>query len=120
MITEKRTLKIGVEYNGQIHRELEVRPRLVKDLVSAGSSPLVEQNKNTYELCCLAAQIVRLGDIPAEEITGELLLEMHADDFDVLAEAAEKARQRAASFRSAQENDQKADAGADETGVPAG
>ena len=120
MITEKRTLKIGVEYKGQIYRELEVRPRLVKDLLAATNSPLYEQNKNSYELCCLAAQIVRLGDIPAKDITGELLLEMHADDFDVLAEAAEKARQRAASFRSAQEDDQKADAGADQAGIPAG
>lgn len=122
MITEKRTLKIGVEHNGQIHRELEVRPRLVKDLVAAGRNPLVEQDKNgyCYELCCLAEQIIKLGEIPAGEITGELLLEMYADDFDVLSEAAEKARQRAASFRSGQEADQKADAGADKAGIPAG
>lgn len=113
MITEKRTLKIGVEYNGQIHRDLEVRPRLVKDMVAASGSPLVAQDKNNYEICCLAGQIVKLGEIPVEEITGELLLEMYEDDFDVLSEAAEKARQRAASFRSGQENDQKADAGAD-------
>lgn len=120
MITEKRTLPIGVEYNGQIHRELEVRPRLVKDMVAAGGSSLFERDKNSWEICCLASQIVRLGDIPAEEITGELLLEMYADDFDVLSEAAEKARQRAASFRSVQENDQKIDGGADQVGIPAG
>jgi hypothetical protein len=120
MITEKRTLIIGVAYNGQMHTELEVRPRLVKDLVAASGSPLVEQNKNNYEICCLAGQIVKLGEIPIEEITAELLLEMYADDFDVLSEAAEKARQRAASFRSGQENDQKADGGADKAGIPAG
>ncbi|MGC8000649.1 hypothetical protein, partial [Salmonella enterica] len=84
-----------------------------------GGSSLFERDKNSWEICCLAAQIVRLGEIPEGDITGELLLEMYADDYDLLAEAAEKARQRAASFRSAQKNDQKADAGADEAGIPA-
>ncbi len=98
MISEKRTLKIGVDHAGKVHRELEVRPRLVKDLVGASGCDLVAQDKNSYEVCCLASQIVKLGDIPKEAITGELLMEMHADDFDVLTEAAEAARQRAAGF----------------------
>ena len=99
MSTEKRILKIGIEHGGKVHRDLEIRPRLVKDLVAASGCDLVANDKNTYEVCCLASQIVKLGEIPKEAITGELLMEMHADDFDVLTEAAEAVRQRAAGFR---------------------
>lgn len=112
MIIEKRTLPIGMEHGGKMHRELEIRPRLVKDLVAASASDLVQQNKNNYEVCCLAEQIIKLGDIPVEEITGDLLMEMYSDDFDVLTEAAEKARQRAATFRSETAGVKEADTGA--------
>jgi hypothetical protein len=47
-------------------------------------------------------------------------MEMHADDFDVLTEAAEKVRQRTRSFRRGDDADQKGDAGADAAGIPAG
>jgi len=100
MIVEKRTLPIGVEYEGKQHRELELRPRLVRDLVSAYESPLSAKSGSAFEVCSLAGQILKLGEIPKEAITGELLMEMHSDDFDVLTEAAEKARQRAREFRS--------------------
>ena len=117
MITEKRTLPVGIEHDGKVHRELEIRPRLVKDLIAASGKSLVAQDKNNYEVCCLAQQITKLGDIAPQEITGELLLEMFADDFDVLAEAAEKARQRAASFRSESVVAQKDNTGSAEDGV---
>lgn len=117
MITEKRILIIGVEHNGQIHRDLEIRSHLVKHLVAASSSELMAQNKNNYEVCCLAEQIVRLGDIPKTEITGALLLEMESEDFDVLTEAAQMVRQRTISFRSKAGIDQKADTGPGQDGV---
>lgn len=120
MITEKCTLPIGIEHNGQIHRELELRPRLVKDMIAASKSVLVADNKNNYEVCCLAEQIIKIGDIPAEKITAELLLEMYEDDFNVLAETAEVARKRVASFRSEQNADQKGDTGTGENGFSAG
>ncbi len=98
MITEKRTLPIGIEYKGQKHRDLEVRHRLVKDLVAAHDNPLMSKSESNYEICCLAEQIIKLGEIPKEDITAALLTEMYIDDFDTLVEAAEKARQRVASF----------------------
>ncbi len=119
MITEKRTLPIGVEFEGKLHRDLEIRPRLVKDLVAASGSDLVAQDKNCFEVGCLASQIVKLGDIPKEKITGDLIMEMNADDFDVLSEAAEKARQRAASFRGEPGKDQGNSSGDADTGIPA-
>jgi hypothetical protein len=120
MIIEKRTLPIGVEHNGIFHRDLEIRNRLVKDLIAASGSDLVAENKNCFEVCCLASQIVKLGEISQDEITGELIMEMNSDDFDVLADAAEVARQRAASFRGKSDSDKEIDSCADEAGVSAG
>ena len=99
MIIEKRTLPIGVEYEGAIHRELEIRPRLVRDMIAGANDPLTSQDKGNYEICCLASQVQKLGKIPKEAITGGLFLDMFEADFDVLTEAAEKARQRAGEFR---------------------
>lgn len=105
MIIEKRTLPIGIEYKGKRHRDLEVRHRMVKDLVAGHDNPLMNKSDSNYEICCLAEQIIKLGDIPKEEITAALLAEMYVDDFDTLVEAAEKARQRVASFCQGKQGD---------------
>jgi hypothetical protein len=46
-----------------------------------------------------ACQVVKLGDIPKEEITGELILSMFHQDFEVLTEVAETAKTRAETFQ---------------------
>jgi len=50
-----------------------------------------------------ACQIIKLGDIPKEDINGELLLSMFPRDFEVLTEAAETAQRRAEGFQSGPE-----------------
>lgn len=120
MMIEKRTLTIGMEFNGEIHRELEVGPRKVKHLIAASADPLFEADKHAYEVCCLAAQIVKLGDIPKAEITGALLAEMDADDFDMLTEAAETVRQRTRSFRGGAGEQSAGSIGSDEAGLQPG
>lgn len=117
MIEENRTLRVGIEHEGRIHRDLVIGPRLVKHLLAASSDAAFVANKDSYEVCCLAAQITRLGDIPQAEITGSLLLEMYADDFDVLTEAAEKVRQRTATFRGEAGSHQAPDSGHAQTGI---
>ncbi len=100
MLTEKRTLPIGVEFGGRRHRELEIRPRLVADMLDAlEQSPRAEKDTRYYNLCMTACQILRLGEIPREQITGELLLTMYEADFDALAEAEEAIRVRVDGFR---------------------
>jgi hypothetical protein len=99
MITIDKTLPIGVEYDGRLHTALKIRPRLVKDIIAATGDPLFLADKNNYEICCLAGQIVALGEMPREAITAAMIAEMYEDDFDALAEAAEQARKRVASFR---------------------
>lgn len=117
MITETRVLVIGVEHNGKIHTELVVGQRKVKHLIAASGDALFVQDNKSYEVCCLAAQILKLGDIPQDEINGTLLAEMDSDDFDVLTEAAEKVRQRTRSFRSDTGGQSPVDTGDAQTGL---
>lgn len=119
-LTETGRLPIGVEYEGTVHRDFEIGPRLVKHMIAASGDVLFETNKNAYEVCCLAAQIIRLGGIPKEAITGSLLGEMDVDDFDALTEAAEKVRQRTRSFRKTRESGPAHDTGPAEAGLQSG
>lgn len=99
MIKEKRTLPIGLEHNGQVHRELEIEPRRVAHMVDALEEERARENIRYREICMYACQIVKLGDIPKEDINGELLLSMFPKDFEVLTEAAEAAQERAETFQ---------------------
>jgi len=99
MIKEKRTLPIGIEYNGQVHRELEIEARRVGHMIDALEDARAQENARYSEICMLACQITSLGDIPKEDITGELLLSMYQQDFQVLSEAADTAQKRVERFR---------------------
>ena len=103
MIKEKRTLPIGIEHNGQVHRELEIGARRVAHMVDALEEERAQENSRYREVCMYACQIVKLGDIPKEDINGELLLSMFPKDFEVLTEAAETAQRRAEGFQSGAE-----------------
>jgi hypothetical protein len=98
MIVEKRTLPIGVEYEGKLHRELQIRPRIVADMVDALEDERSQKNNRYYGLAMTARQIVKLGDIPKDAITAELLLAMYEKDYDTLVEAAETAQNRVEAF----------------------
>lgn len=117
MITQTFTLPIGIEIDGVYHREGELEPRKAKHMLAAANTPEVAADKNLYEVCCLAQQIITLGDIPKKQITGTLIADLYEDDFDELAEAAQKARQRVSCFRAPGGNHPQADAGADEAGI---
>ena len=99
MIKEKRTLPIGIEHNGQVHRDLEIEPRRVAHMVDALEEERARENIRYREICMYACQIVKLGDIPKEDINGGLLLSMFPKDFEVLTEAAETAQERAEAFQ---------------------
>ena len=99
MIKEKRTLPIGIEHNGKVHRELEIEARRVAHMLDALEEEKARENIRYREICMYACQVVKLGDIPKEEITGELLLSMFPRDFEVLTEAAETAQARAETFQ---------------------
>lgn len=103
MLTEKGTLPVGVEYDGETHREFEIREQRVRDMVAVYDNPATakraESNDAFMGLCILAGQVVTLGSIPPEAITPELLLDMAQEDFNALGEAARRLEERRRSFR---------------------
>lgn len=99
MITEKGILPIGVEYKGKTHRDFELRPQKVKDSVDVMEDPRAQKNDGYFGVAVLARQIEKLGDVPKEEITPALLLEMWDDDLKALHEAKGRVSQKLASFR---------------------
>ena len=103
MLTEKGTLPVGIEYDGTIHREFELREQIVRDSIELFDDPArskrAANNVQYAATCILASQIVNLGTIPKAAITGELLLDMHQDDFMALREADERLEERRESFR---------------------
>lgn len=103
MLREKGTLPGGVEYEGQVHREFEIREQRVRDLVAVYDNPetarRAESNDAFMGLCVLAGQVVSLGSIPVEAITPELILDMAQEDFNELSAAAKRLEERRKSFR---------------------
>jgi len=88
--TVKGTLPVGVEYKGAVHREFELRRATVRDNLDILSGPdkARASEDNAYAAVCLwAKRIVRLGDIPAEAITPELVLDLSLEDFAALEKA---------------------------------
>jgi len=104
MFTEIGTLPEGVDYDGIIHKDFELREQLVSDSVAVFDSPeraqRAEKNAAFMGLCILAGQIITLGHIPKQEITPELLLDMKQSDFNELSSAARRLEERRKSFRS--------------------
>jgi hypothetical protein len=88
MQTQKGTLPTGVEFENKLHKEFELRRELLGDAVVAMDNPRCEQNKYYATLCIYARRMVRLGDIPKDKITPELLMEMPQEDFAVITDAA--------------------------------
>lgn len=85
--TEKDTLDYGVEYpagSGQIHYDVELRLPTIGDNIAALEEVGPESNLR-LNVAMLARSLVKLGTIPKEAITYELLDSALIDqDFDVL------------------------------------
>ncbi|PVX80055.1 hypothetical protein [Paraburkholderia unamae] len=89
MITGTGTLTFGIEYEGAVHTDFEIRLPMIGDNIAAleevgADAPL------KLHAAMLARTIVHVGTIPAEVMTYDFLSKnLVDDDFDVLA-AAEK------------------------------
>lgn len=87
MIKEKGKLPIGLHINGVWHRDFVLRPRLVRDTVQALEDPRTNE-EGFRGVALLATQIEKLGNIPPDEITPDLLLGMFDTDLgEVMAKA---------------------------------
>lgn len=118
MITEKGVLPIGVEYKGMVHRDFEIRPQLVRDSIDAVEDPRAMRNESYLGLAVITNQIIRLGEIPKEEITPELMLDMYDADLAEIQQATGRLQTRLKSFRGAPQGQESKEsgAGADQAG----
>ena len=89
MITEKGIFPIGVEFNGVIHRDFEIREQIVSDSINVFDDPArrAKAEKNTLyaNLCVTANLLISLGSIPKEDITPDLLMGMLQEDFNAIS-----------------------------------
>ncbi len=93
--TETGTLAYGVQHNGVIHRDFEIRLQTVGDeieVVAEVGSDIVDAN---FTVHLLARTLLRLGSIPAEEITPELLKAgLIYEDYTALLRAGRGAKKK--------------------------
>lgn len=99
MITHKGKLPIGIEVDGVVHREFELRPQLVRDSIEVLKDERAQQDDGLFGLALLAHQVVSLGTLPKERITVDLLLDAYDADMKVMMGAADALRERLKTFR---------------------
>jgi hypothetical protein len=121
MITEKGTLPIGVEYDGRLHRDFELRPQFVRDTVDVFEDPeagrRASRNSQFFAACLFAGRLIRIGDIPKEAITPDMVLDMDQDDYNEILLAARRLESHQATFRGDASPVSKDGAGASESWV---
>lgn len=96
-LTETGTLAQGVEVDGALHREFELRLPTLGDNIDAVDE-VGGHNGVAINAALLARQLVRLGTLKPEQITYELLCSLHPKDFnqlDAAGDALEKKRMAA-------------------------
>lgn len=97
MVTEKDQLQYGVEYpaeSGVLHYDFELRLPTVGDNIAAIEELGVGSNLR-LNTGMLARCLVKLGDIPREAITYELLdSSLIDDDYDVLSAARDRLKKK--------------------------
>lgn len=99
MITHKGRLPIGIEVDGVVHNDFELRPQLVRDSIEGAEDIKARDNPSYLGLLMLASQIVSLGTLPKERINAGLLMDAFELDMQVLMEGAEQLRERLKTFR---------------------
>ncbi|OGQ60740.1 MAG: hypothetical protein A3J24_06415 [Deltaproteobacteria bacterium RIFCSPLOWO2_02_FULL_53_8] len=99
MITEKGQLPVGLEFAGKCHRDYEIRGQKLKDSIDALEDERARKNDAYFGVCLLAKQIVKLGEIPCDAITPELLGELYDEDVRELSQAKERLAKKLAAFR---------------------
>lgn len=89
IITEKGALAIGVEHNGEYHKNFEIKPLRVREIVELESGEVSGKSDTYQSIYILSAMLVKLGNIPTTDIDAELLLDMFDVDVKILSEAKE-------------------------------
>jgi len=98
LMNETGALPVGITVDGVVHCDFELRPQTVRDSIEALADPKAD-NSGYFGLMLLAKQVVRLGDLSADKITADLLLDAYEVDMQVLMEGAANLRNRLKTFR---------------------
>lgn len=111
MNREQGTLAVGLEYDGRTHKDFILRPQVVKDSIEAMEEDRSQKNDGYFGVSLLTRQIEKLGDIPKEKITPELIMSLTDIDFEILVKAKEALESRLRSFLPATGEPEKAGPG---------
>lgn len=124
VFTETGTLIYGVEYDGVIHKDFELAEQLVADGIAVLEDPLIgpRAGKSDYffNVAVTARRLRKLGAIPKEAITHELIMGMLQQDFNQISKADARLAARRATFRGGDAPAADDGAGAEEAGVRPG
>jgi hypothetical protein len=102
MITETGRLPIGLEHGGQFHRDYELRPLKVKDII-AGNQTFDNPSKLYADCVGFALRLVKLGEIALDAIRKEdkgtlkladMLTELYEEDLNELYTAQERLKKK--------------------------
>jgi hypothetical protein len=86
-ITQTGKLPFGIEVDGKLHRDFELRIALLDDNIEA-IDEVGTANPLKLSVAITARQIVRLGDLPKEQITTALVRQLRTEDWNALDAAA--------------------------------
>lgn len=103
-LNETGKLSVGIEFAGKVHRDFVLRPLLVRDPIEIlEEDERAARNDHYFNICLLARQIVKLGDIPKENITPDLVMSLLDIDFETLSNTKGAQVERLKSFRDEEE-----------------
>jgi hypothetical protein len=84
MKNQTGTLPVGVEFAGGLHRDYELRPQYMEDEVETCDDPKhgarAVKNSAFFAVCIFARRLVKLGNIPKESLTPDLIMRMQSRD----------------------------------------
>lgn len=100
--TETGTLVYGVQFNGEIHRDFEIRLQTVGDEIDVTQEVGSDVVDAHFTVHLLARTLVRLGSIPDDDITADLLREnLIYEDYITLLRAGRGAKKKLMDMKSA-------------------
>ena len=102
--TQSGTLEYGVQFNGEIHRDFEIRLQTVGDEIDTVAEVGCDIIDANFTVHLLARTLISLGSIPEDEITPELLKDnLIYEDYMALVRASRGAKKKLMDMKSGSE-----------------
>ncbi|MDN3578714.1 hypothetical protein QWZ03_18260 [Chitinimonas viridis] len=92
-LTIQDQLLYGLEYEGVLHKDVELRLPTIADNIAALEEVGPTSNIR-LQVAMWARSMVKLGGVPVEQINTELLLTLVDEDFDVLTDLADRLKKK--------------------------